>query len=177
MRLLKLKISSKAMLFFLVVSLLPLITVSFVLVSSAHTQFLNAASTKQQIIATDLSGKVDDYLSDKINLLVFQSKIYSLINSSDINAGQYLALLTKQNPDINIVFLLDSNGMQQNGYDNKGQFLKLNNTDQSRSDAFKSVSYLVKPYISSVSYSNNKPYITIAVPVLKPNSTKGSIGN
>lgn len=166
----KLKLSSKVLLFYLIVSLVPLIVVSFVLVSSAHTQFLNAASTKQQIVVANLAEKVDDYLGNKMNSLSFQAKVYTVNNFTSLQVNRNLALLIAQNQDINEVFMLDAKGLEQNGFNRQGQVRNFADRDQSKSDAYKAVSYFGKPYISSVSYDESKPYITIAVPILRSDS-------
>lgn len=161
----KLKISSKALLFFLIVSLLPLVIVSYVQVSSAHNQLLNAASGKQQTVASDLSDKVDNYLANKINQLQFLAQISSDSSNQSL-VSQDVAALLKQDSAISDVSVLGSNGLVQLEYGRDGQVKNVENPDQSGSDAYKAAYFLLgKPYISTVSYdSKNVPFITIAVP-------------
>ena len=165
----KLKISSKLLFFFLVVSMVPLFTVSFVLVSRAKTQLLNAAITRQQIVANNTAASVDNYLGSKINALVLQSQIFSVSNSNQQSASQNLAVLMKQDPTLEQVSLLNAQGMQQVVFNQQGQVHTL--TDESGSDAFKAVSFLSgKNFVGAVSYNaNNEPQITIAVPLLRSN--------
>ncbi len=175
MNFLKLKISTKALVFFLIVALLPLAAVTFVLVSSANSQLLKAASTKQQIVAVDLAGKVDNYLTDKISQLAFQSKISSDFSNTAL-VNQDLSALLGQDKDIESIFILDSNGIKKVGYNQQGPMSVLAGADQSGSDAYKAAYFLAgKPYISSVTYNqNSNPFITIAVPVLQPGAAKQS---
>ncbi len=165
MKIPKLKISSKALLFFLVVSLFPLVIVSYVQVSSAHNQLTDAASAKQQTIAASLSDKVDNYLTSKINQLQLLAQISSDTNNQAVT-GQDVAALLKQDSAITSVYVLSSNGLVQNAYNRQGQIANVEEPDQSGSDAYKAAYFLLgKPYISTVSYdSKNVPFITIAVP-------------
>lgn len=161
----KLKISSKALLFFLIVSLLPLVIVSYVQVSSAHNQLTRAASAKQQTVAASLSEKVDNFLGNKISQLQLLAQISSdTTNQPVINRD--VAALLKQDTAINNVYVLSSNGMIQLAYDRQGQAKNIEDEDQSGTDAYKAAYFLLgKPYVSTVSYDdNNAPYITIAVP-------------
>lgn len=165
----KIKISSKVLFFFLVVSIVPLVTVTFVLVNSAKTSLLKDATNQQQIVANNTAESVDNYLSSKINTLVLQSQILSVRNFNEMDASQDLAVLIKQDPNLQNVQLLDASGNQEIVFDQQGQVQTL--TNQSSSDAYKAVSYLSgKDYVGSVSYnSKNDPQITIAVPLLKTN--------
>lgn len=161
----KLKISTKALLFFLIVSLLPLVIVSYVQVSSAHDQLLKAASTKQQIIASDLSEKVDNYLNGKISQIQFLAQISS-DSTLQSQVGQDVAALLRQDTAISGLTVLGSNGMVKVAYTRDGQVKHVENPDQSGSDAYKAAYFLLgKPYVSTVSYDDKgAPFITIAIP-------------
>jgi two-component system sensor histidine kinase VicK len=166
---LKLKISSKLLLFFLIVSLVPLFVATIVLVNSGKKLLLNAAVTRQQIVANDTANRVDSYLSSKVSALTLQSEIYSDSNLNESSADQNLAVLMKQDHDLEQVSLLNSSGQQQIVFNQQGEVHTLSNMSQS--DAFKAVSYLKgQNFIGPVTYnSNNEPQITIAVPLLKTN--------
>ncbi len=163
----KLSISSKILIYFLVVALLPLTAASLILVASAHTQLLQAASAKQQAIANGLVDRVNNYLADKINGLVYQSQAYSAGNLSPTEINQNLAVLFHQDPDLQRVALLSADGGEQVVFDKQGQVHNLGN--EASTDAFKAVTFLSgKNYVGSVSYNKqHSPQITIAVPILK----------
>lgn len=165
----RLKISSKILFFFLLVSLVPLFTVNLVVVSRAKSLLLNSAITRQQIVANNTAASVDNYLDNKINALVVQSQIYSASNSNTQTAIQNLAVLIKQNHNLEQVSLLDASGKEQVVFNQQGQVHTL--ADMSGSDAYKVVSYLTsKNFVGSVSYNaKNEPQITIAVPLLRTN--------
>jgi len=164
-----LKISSKVLLYFILIALLPLFVVTFFLVNLAQSQLLQSAITKQQIIASDTAEKVDSYLAGRTSTLVFQSKLYSARNFSDPLIKQNMAVLINQDQDIDQLSLLNAKGFEQIAFNRQGQIATLQ--DESSSDAYKATTYLGgKAFISSVNYnSNNEPTITIAVPVLSSN--------
>jgi len=151
-------------------SLVPLFVVTILLVRAARAQLLQAAITKQQIIASDTAANVDKYLADKINILFFQSRDYSLRKFIEPDTSQNLAILMKQDSNLEEVSLLDQQGKQKIAFNKNSLINTL--TDQSGSDAFKAVSYLAgKEFISSVSYNNKgDPILTIAVPLLRTNT-------
>ena len=169
---LKLKISTKVLIFFLVVAVMPLFVVTVVLVDTARSSLLNSATTRQQIVAANTAGNVDNYLGNKINTLVYQSRLISVDNFDQADNVNDLAVLIKQDPNLQQVSLLGADGNQQIVFNQSGQVNKL--TNQSQSDAYKAVNYLSgQNFISSVTYSTTgQPQITIAVPILKSNLTK-----
>src|SRR5579863_6879651 len=164
-----LKISSKVLIYFIFIALSPLFVVTFFLVNTAQSQLLQSAITKQQIIANDLAEKVDSYLANKTNTLVFQSQLYSAKSFSDPSIKHNMAVFINQDKDVDRIALLNTAGQDQTVFNRQGQVTTLNN--ESASDAYKAATYLQgRAYISSVSYdSQNDPIITIAVPILSSN--------
>ncbi len=165
----KIKISSKLLIYFLIVSVVPLSVLTYDIVGDARMELLKSSIKEQQIIADKTVSSVDNYLADKINTLFFQSHILSVSSVDTKTISQNLAVLIKQDPTIQKVSLLNSKGYQQVVFDTKGQIKQLN--DQSGSDEFKAVIFLAgKYFLGPVSYdSSNKPIIKIAVPLLKSN--------
>lgn len=168
-KMVRLKISSKVLLYFLVISLLPLFVVTTLLVNSAKSQLLQAAKTKQQIIANKTAESVDNFLSDKINLLVFQSRDYSIGRFIEPDSSHNLGVLINQDADLEKVSLLDPKGMEKIVFNKHGRVNTL--TDLSESDAYNAAMFLKgREYVSSVSYNEaGDPLITIAVPMLANN--------
>lgn len=168
-RMIRLKISSKVLLYFLVIALLPLFVVTALLVNSAKSQLLQAAKTKQQIIASRTAESVDNFLADKINLLVFQSRDYSIGKFIEPDSSQNLAVLIKQDADLEKVSLLDPKGIEKVAFNKQGRVNTL--TNLSKSDAYNAVMFLKgREFVSSVSYNQEgDPLITIAVPLLENN--------
>lgn len=164
-----LKISTKVLVYFLLVSLPPLIIASALLVNSAKGQLLHSAVSRQQIIAAETASKVDNYLSNKINAVALLSQALSTNNLSTQRIDESMALLIHFDKDISDLYLLDTSGKQTNVFVRQGKVGKLN--DMSNSSAYKFATYpdvKGKPFVGSVEYnSNNQPTITIAVPVIK----------
>jgi signal transduction histidine kinase len=165
----RLKISSKLLLYFLIVSLVPLLTVSVVLTSSGKSLLLRSAITRQQIVADNTAVDVDAFLGSKISALTFQAEIYALNRGNDSTASQNLAIVMKQDKNLEQLSVVDSKGNEQVVFTQKGQSNDL--TNMSSSDAFKAVSYLQgKNFVGPVTHnSDGEPQLTIAVPVLRSN--------
>ena len=169
---LKLKISSKVLMFFLTVSLLPLLAVSIVLVNKGRALLLDAATTRQQTIASSTAFRVDNYLDDRIRALVLQSKLLSPTSLDKEIAYNNFNVLVKQDKNIHEVSLLDPKGVQKLKVDANGA--DYTQSDKASTDPFKAVSFLGgKYFVSSVSYDEkNNPSITIAVPLLPEELSK-----
>lgn len=165
----RLKISSKVLVSFLFVSLLPLLVVSIVLVGRGRALLLDAATTKQKVVATSTADKVNIFLEDRIRALVLESKLLALAKSDPTLTSKDFAALIKQDASIQEVILLDPKGVQVVKVDANGS--DFSTPDRSSSDSFKAVGFLDgKYFVSSVSYGqNNEPSITIAVPILPTN--------
>lgn len=163
----KLKISSKVLLFFLIVSLLPLFTATIVLVSSGKSLLLQSAVTRQQFVAQSTANALDTYLANKISALNFQSRLYTIGGTNDSNINKNLSTLTKLDPELQQIAVVDLTGQEQVLFDKNGQDNDL--TNLSNTDAYKSVTYINgKDFIGAVNYtSSGQPEINIAVPILK----------
>jgi two-component system sensor histidine kinase ResE len=163
----KLTLSSKILIYFLLVALVPLVVSQYFLASSAHLQLLKAASSKQQAVANYLSNNVSSYLTNNVKTLDNLSQLESTGSLSPADLEYNMAVLFKQNAGLQRLAILDASGTEKQVFSNQGRITAL--TNDSGSDAFKAVNFLNgKAYVSSVSYSQKKdPQITIAVPILK----------
>lgn len=142
---------------------------SIVLVGRGRALLLDAAITKQKVVATSTADKVNIFLEDRIRALVLESKLLALSNSDPALTSKDFAALIKQDASIQEVILLDPKGVQVVKVDANGS--DFSTPDRSSSDSFKAVGFLEGRYfVSSVSYGkNNEPSITIAVPILPTN--------
>lgn len=182
----RLNISAKILVYFLYITLVPLISVTYVLVNTAHDQLLKDSADKQQAVAADLARRVDNYLANDINLLAFQARLYSA-HAVDIDqVYPSFATLFNQNASLQQVTLQTAEGMQHT-YTREGSGIKVSDStiDLVHSRA---LDFLVgKSYLISVGRDeNNIPQLTIGIPILKkygaPNSElfaspEGSVGN
>ncbi len=185
-RALRPKISAKIFIYFLIIALVPLVAVSFVLVTVAHDQLLQDASAKQQAVAVDLSRRVDNYLANDINQLALVARLYTAPNFSANQIDQSLATLFNQNASLQQVTLQTPNGTQRI-YTMQGNKVKITNSPVDLINS-KALDFMVgKPYlISEGRDGKNLPQVTIGIPILKnygpPTdelfaSPKGTAGN
>jgi two-component system phosphate regulon sensor histidine kinase PhoR len=163
---LKLKISQKSLLFFLAVSLIPLLVVTLYWFRLAQTSLRSAAASQESLLTTGAVTAVDQFLTDKVNLLIIHSQTSNIESFSLAGATKDLTNLTKQDADIEQVTLADSSGKELAAVNQDGSTPSLQNI--SNSDAFRATTFLSgKEYISPVNFdSKQQPFITIAVPLV-----------
>jgi signal transduction histidine kinase len=167
---LRLKISAKILIYFLLIALVPLLVVSYVLVTAANDQLLKNASTKQQAVAVDLSRRVDNYLANNVNSLAYVARLYSSRNLDAKQMDQSLIALFSQNAALKKITLLKANGasgsqrtltLQDNGSIAFG-----NETIDTSPEIFNFIAG--KAYLVSVGRDEkNTPKITVGIPILK----------
>ncbi len=167
MHFLRPKISAKIFLYFLLIALVPLVVVSYLLVTTAHDQLLEDASAKQQAVATDLSRRVDNYLADNINLLSFEARLYSQRNLSTEQIDKSLATLFDQDASLEQVTMLPSDTAQRTLTRQSDNKVKI--TSSALNPANRALDFVSgKSYILSVGRDeDNNPQITIGIPILK----------
>ena len=182
----RLNISAKILIYFLYIALVPLISVSFVLVNNAHDQLLNDATAKQQVVASDLSRRVDNYLANDINLLAFEARLYSAHAFEADQLDKSLTSLFSQNASLQQVTLQTEDELQRT-FTKQGSEVKIADSSIDLVNS-KALQFLVgKAYLISVGRdAHNKPQIAIGIPILKeydvPNndlfaSPKGTANN
>lgn len=163
----RIKIGQKLLLLLLGVSLAPLLIVGTILVVNAQGILKKEATAQQALAAGKAADSVDNFLASKTDVLIFQSQTSATRQFDIPNASLDLAAMIKQDRDIDKVSLVDKTGMEQVVVDRNGLVAKHNNVAQS--DAFKSATFLAgKEYVGPVDFdSNNKPHVTIAVPLIR----------
>ncbi|HSX17525.1 MAG TPA: ATP-binding protein [Patescibacteria group bacterium] len=160
------KIGQKLLMLLLAVSLGPLVAVSIILVINAQTKLRSEATTQQRLAATSAADRVDSFLAERTNILIFQSQTSAARQFDIPNASLNLAALVKQDRDVVRVSLVDKTGLERIVLDQNGLIAKHSNV--SSSDAFKSTTFLAgKEYIGPVVYVDGKPHVTIAVPLIR----------
>jgi two-component system sensor histidine kinase VicK len=166
-RLFRLKISAKIIVYFLYITLVPLLSVSFVLVNEANKQLLSDASSKQQAIAVDLGRRVDNYLANDVNQLEFVARMYATNGYDATQMDKTFTTLFNQNAKLQEVTLQTLDGNQRiftrtdGGIETENSPIDLVNS--------KAMEFMVgKPYILSVGRDDkNKPQASIGIPILK----------
>jgi signal transduction histidine kinase len=186
---LRLKISAKILIYFLVIALVPLVVVSYVLVSAAHDQLLADASAKQQAVAADLARRVDNYLAADVNQLAYQARLYSTGNFDSSQMDQNLGTLFNQSARLESItvqtaegrrqdFYIDGTNVQTNNcpkrvlaiYDMKVavESCNLDPTNAKAIEFLKDRPYLISPGRNE----KNRPHVLVAVPILKNYDTR-----
>ncbi|HSW66792.1 MAG TPA: ATP-binding protein [Bacillota bacterium] len=160
------KIGQKLLALLLAVSLGPLVVVTLFLVNSAQHKLRTDAVNQQKQAAINAADRVDTFLGDKTDILIFQSQTSAARQFDIPNTNLNLAALVKQDRDIQRVSLVDKTGMERVAVDQNGLIAKHENV--SSSDPFKSATFLAgKEYIGPVQYVNGKPHVVIAVPLIR----------
>ena len=170
----RLNISAKIFIYFLYLALVPLVSVTFVLVNTAHDQLLKDATNKQQAVAADLSRRVDNYLANDINLLAFQARLYSS-QALDINKlDNSFSALFNQNATLQQVILQASDGVQRS-YIREGSTVTATSSSIDLINSGALAFLAGKSYILSVGRdTQNIPQIAIGIPILKKYSQPSS---
>lgn len=182
----RLNISTKILIYFLYITLVPLLSVSYVLVNTAHDQLLNDATEKQQAVAADLSKRVDNYIANDINLLAFEARLLSANTFGSGQTDQSLKTLFNQNKSLQQVTLQTANGKQRS-FTAQNSTVKVTETSVDLVNS-KALDFMIgKAYLLSVGRdAKNNPQIAIGIPILekygKPTnelfaSPKGSADN
>ncbi len=162
------KISAKILVYFLYVALVPLVSVSVVLVNEASKQLLQDASAKQKAVSVDLSRRVDNYLANDANQLALVARLYSTKKFDQPLIDQTLSTLFTQNSSLQTATLQTSNGIQRTYSLESDNKVKVENSTIDLISS-KALDFLVdKPYIMSVGRDDhNSPQVTIGIPILK----------
>lgn len=164
---LRLTISTKIIIYFLYIALVPLISVSYVLVNTAHDQLLHNATEKQQAVAEDLARRVDNYLANDINLLAFQARLYVTQTLDTNGVDKSLKTLFNQNITLQQVTLQLANGKQRT-FTKDGTDIKITETSVDLVNS-RALDFMVgKSYLLNVGRdTTNKPQMSIGIPILR----------
>lgn len=161
----RLSISQKTLLLFGAVALLPLLLLNIFWLRSSQRQLKSAADARQSLLVSESAERVNEYIGAKIDSAIIHSQIASI---QDFNVGQArLNLLeyAKQDNELQRIALVDKNGNEQVVINNSEFSSQLSSVKDS--DAFRVVTFLSgKEYIGPVEYEDNKPHVTIAVPLI-----------
>ncbi|MDZ7786279.1 MAG: ATP-binding protein [Candidatus Saccharibacteria bacterium] len=170
----RLNLSSKILVYFLLVSLVPLVLANTLLITTANNELLKAASAKQEAVANNLADSVGGYLTFNVDSLDRLAELYGSEAILNSDVGQNVTTIIAQDPDIKRLAVLDDEGNELYVYDNGEEVSDLRNA--SGTDAFKAVNFLADTYVGSVKYDeSNEPTITIATPVFGSGGVSGAV--
>ncbi|HEU4966481.1 MAG TPA: ATP-binding protein [Candidatus Saccharimonadales bacterium] len=172
----RLKVSQRVLLLLLATSLVPLAAVGLTWFRLSESSLKDSAASEQTILTSNAASSVNQFIADKVNLLIIHSQTVSIrgYQANLANASADIQSLIKQDADIKNVSLADQNGMERLSISQNGPSATLANVSQS--SAFRVATFLAgKEYISPVGYdSSRQPYITIAVPLVTYDSSQTS---
>ncbi|MDB5183325.1 MAG: cell wall metabolism sensor histidine kinase WalK [Candidatus Saccharibacteria bacterium] len=166
------KLSRKLLASFLLVGLLPVVIAGCVLSIVALNQLHQDANAKQQAIANQLSGRVDDYLNKDTGSLLYIAKLYtSYPNLLD----QSLSTLLKQDSSLEKVDVLTTNGDKKTATLNSGQLQIVTSKIDSSDTTLDQLSGKSKMLSVGRDGSNN-PLVTIGLPITPVSGSTKIIG-
>lgn len=163
------RISTKILIHFLLIALIPLVIVSYVLVTTARDQMLQNASAKQQAVATDLARRVDNYLANNMNVLAYIGRLHSSHMLTSEQLDQSFAAAFKQDPTLRQITLMTVNGStgsQRTLVMEDGKVTVTEDTIDTSPEILKFIEN--KPYMLSVGRDgDNNPEVGIGIPILE----------
>lgn len=161
---LRLRISAKILIYFLVIALIPLIAVSYVLVTAAHSQLQSDIGAKQQAVATDLARRVDNYVANNVNLLTYQARLISASQWDTSDIDRRFTTLFNQNSNLRNITVISTNGYQKRADMVDGK-LTISDTVVDKA-ATGAIDFLEDAdYLISIGRDGENPQATIGVPV------------
>lgn len=168
----KLKIAPRLMLLFLVVSLVPLALINYYWFRLNQSTLRNNATSRQTLLTTTAANKVNQFITDKVNLLIIHSQTSSVQSFDLPYANQDFQTLITQDKDLQSVTLVDNAGAEKLSVYSNGSKRALKNV--LATDAFRAATFLSgKEYISPVMFSESgQPFVEIAVPLVKYDSSQ-----
>ena len=163
----KLKIAPRLMLLFLLVSLIPLASINLYWFNLNQNTLRANAASRQTLLTTTAAGRVNQFITDKVNLLIIHSQTDNVQNFNSAGSVQDFRTLINQDQDVMSVTLADATGMERVATNRNGNASAL--IDISRTDGFRAATFLSgKEYISPVSFDEQgNPSLEIAIPLVK----------
>ncbi len=163
------KISTKVFINFVLIGLVPLMTVSFVLVTVANDQLLKNASEKQEAVATDMARRVDNYLANNINLLDLQGRQFSNEQLDDDRLTENLRILFDQTATLKNLTFLTQDGQRRELVRQSDDTIATTVSDDESGDQTGALNFLLgKQFLITVARdAQNNSQIGIAIPILR----------
>lgn len=158
-------IKQKVLVLLTLLTIIPLVVINLIWLRSTQVKLKNDAASNQSLLVTDLAGRVNEYLTNKINSLSSRAQIQDIVNFNLDSARQILSQYNHFDRSIVKIALVDDKGDEKLVFRHGELRTDLNNVKTS--EAFKAIYYKIsKPLLSEVFFEGSKPYITIALPLL-----------
>jgi signal transduction histidine kinase len=165
---LNLGIRSRILTYYVLVALVPLITIDFVWYHSSQNQLQTSAHDRQAVLTTESAKRLNQALTDKLNSVVSHSQEASYVALDADQISTSLLRYAYQDGDVKRAAVTDQSGTEQvvveDGKSSKPR------TNVAGTDAFLAIRRVTsEPYISTVTYGDGHPYVTVSVPILSFN--------
>jgi two-component system phosphate regulon sensor histidine kinase PhoR len=158
-------IRSRILIYYILVALIPLISIDFIWYHSSQSQLKTSASDRQALLLTESGKRLNQALTDKINDVVNHSEEASYVNFNADQVSTSLLRYAFQDSDIKRAAVTDAAGIEQVVVQDGKVSRPL--TDASKTDGFLAIRRVTsEPYVSPLTYKDGKPYLTISVPIL-----------
>lgn len=166
---LKLKITHRALLLFIIISVVPVLSLNTFWLSS-HKKILRKEAEKQQQLFANLAAvRSNTFMVNKINSIIIHSQTSSILETDIEGSAAELKNLMQQDDDITQLILYSPEGKVLLDIQSEGRPHNIADPskDKKSLSAFKVVTFLSgKEYISPVYYDKTHPYFIVAVPII-----------
>ncbi len=165
---LKPTIGQRALLLFVIVSVVPALSLNFFWLFSQQAVLRSQAKQRQVLLTQSAASRVNEFISQKVSAAILHSQTTSVLSGNLQQTRAELDNYAKQDKDLSHIKLLNKDGgvSVDIGTDAKDGAQVETNTINTET-AFKIVTFLGgKEYISPVEYINGQPHVQIAVPIL-----------
>lgn len=164
------KLSIRVFLYFFAISLVPVVFVSYLLISSANNQLLNDTAKRQESVAKNYAKLVENTIESNLDQLSYLARLYSSSVFTFQTSEKQLTELLIQNPSLVKIRILTVDGreltLKIDGNKISKKIATLPSTVSAVATIFGDNN---RPYILSVGKDpqDKKPQMNIGVPILK----------
>lgn len=168
----KVKLRTKVILVISFLLLLSLGLTDGVWYASMQPILIKRLQESQEQLGLRAADKVEDFINAKKHLLIIHAQSAAFLSQNPALIRLELLTLFSQDQDIQKITMIDAKGMEQFILTPKGELPTEQLQNKSQSPSFVATTFRYNgEYISDVTYKDNKPMITLAVPVAVPVKT------
>lgn len=164
----KLKLRIKVPLFFIAISLIPLLIINAIWFTFSKNEITNITSSEVKAVSNQALARINNFFATKLTSLIVHSQTESVLSQNIPNINTEFQGLLVQDSAIEQLQLLDKSGKEIVRVTRKKVYKDNELTNQSGGAAFRVTTYVGgSRYISSPFLNEeNKPVIEIAIPVI-----------
>lgn len=172
----KVGLKRKVLIFSAVVATVPFVLSSLYWYTTAESAAQKNAQQNLISVTKQASSLVDEYLKTTLLGFLSHSQGAAILSGKTDLITEDLKNLLLQDPDITTLTYVDQKGQELVKVDQKSDDLSGTLKNVADSDAFKLASFRYgKEYISPVTFTDNQPFVTIAVPIVYPQNAQSLI--